>query len=91
MPAHLGANSGFGPRRRKLLLLFVSCLGRCLHHTAASWQHLSQGLVLQVEMLAEPLTGLPCWQLHRGNAVFLLFLRVPKWPGLLAALTKLLL
>lgn len=87
----LGAKSGFGPRRRKLLLLFVSCVGRCLHITAVSWQHLSWHLVLQVEMLAEPLTGLPCWQLHRGNRTFLLFLRVPEWPGLLAAQIKLLL
>lgn len=91
IPPHVGANSGFGPRRRELLLLFVSCFGKCFHLTAASWQPLSLGLVLQVEMLAEPPTGLPCWQLRRGNGAFLLFLRVPKWPGLLAALTKLLL
>lgn len=30
----LGANSGFGPRSGKLLLVSVSCVGRCLHITA---------------------------------------------------------
>lgn len=71
-----------------LCFSLASCLSGCPHLIAASWQHLSWGLVLQVEMLVKLLTGLLCWQLHRGNG-FVLFLRVPKWPELLAALTKL--
>lgn len=51
----------------------VSCLSGCLHLIAASWQHLSRGLLLQVKMLVELLTGLQCWQLHRGNRGFYSF------------------
>lgn len=66
------ANSAFGPRRKKLLLLFRTCVLSqrvCTPYSSLTAAALP-GLVLQVEMLVKPLTGLPCWLLHRGNRGF---------------------
>lgn len=72
-PRAKGANSGFGARRTCCCYSLVSCFSGCLRLIAASQQHLSWGLVLQVKVLVEPLTGLFCRQLRRGNRVFYSF------------------